>query len=460
MGETPYSVIGVVMASRRHLRARAASIFVATVGPFAFWLGCSRSTPPPDAQPVRRPQVGAGVNLAAGDGGPPMDKTAVPPDAARPSRRVVGLAGNGARTFAVLTDSSISSWGTNEAGALGTGATEPVDHGTVNLPHAGNIERVTVGDLHACLKLDEHVYCWGLNDVGQLGAPRAQGGTASPMLVPELGQVRDVAAGSMFTCAIQAPRGTVACWGYGDNAQLGYWPGGLCNVNDRCERSPRPVPGIADVRQIALGVSHVCAVSQQGAVYCWGSNDFGQLGRRAGGKPDPVPRMVAGLPRVIAVSVGTGHSCAIAEDRSLWCWGDNRCGQLGHVSSERCSRGPCSSAPGSLPDGIAGVTQVVSKEDTTCALDAGGHVWCWGANFLGAALGVGGGACIASPKKVERLPRIQEIVGGMRQHCALDMDGVVWCWGVDGDGTLGFEPAPCGTGAIQDCAQGPAKVPL
>src|SRR5690554_675797 len=87
-----------------------------------------------------------------------------------------------------------------------------------------------------------------------------------------------------------------------------------------------PFDGVVDV---AAGLAHSCAVTGAGAVYCWGSNEYGQLGD--GSSMDRVtPVQVTGLDSGMqAVSVGRDHSCALSQGGAVWCWGRNSFGQLG-----------------------------------------------------------------------------------------------------------------------------------
>ena len=128
---------------------------------------------------------------------------------------------------------------------------------------------------------------------------------------------------------------------------------------------------------IAGGGNHTCALSGDGGVKCWGSNQSGQLGN--GTWTDSAsPVAVASLASdIIAVAAGGRHSCALGADGSVRCWGDNDAGQLGN------------GAPGSNPvpvnvSGMGhGMVAIAAGDQFSCALDAQGGVRCWGANDQG-----------------------------------------------------------------------------
>ncbi|MCS6857962.1 MAG: hypothetical protein NZM37_09635, partial [Sandaracinaceae bacterium] len=93
---------------------------------------------------------------------------------------------------------------------------------------------------------------------------------------------------------------------------------------------PIPVPGLSEVRAIAVGANHSCAIRRSGELLCWGRNDESQIGV---GSVDPTvvrsPTPVRGLPPVQSISLGRFHSCALTRNAQIWCWGGNNQGQLG-----------------------------------------------------------------------------------------------------------------------------------
>ncbi len=123
--------------------------------------------------------------------------------------------------------------------------------------------------------------------------------------------------------------GTVRCWGRDSRARAGAGvePDGALGrgvvVSDLDGATPAPVVGLGDVTQISVGKNlGTCALTSDGAVYCWGRNEFGQLGRPPSEAHLAVPTRVEGLPAVSFVALGASTGCAIAaSDGALHCWG-------------------------------------------------------------------------------------------------------------------------------------------
>ncbi len=175
---------------------------------------------------------------------------------------------------------------------------------------------------------------------------------------------------------------------------------------------------------ISAGEYHACAVRQSGEALCWGLNSSGQLG-----VGDDVERLVptsvlsAGIFR--SVATGSLSTCGVAIDGSVECWGDNVAGQLGDGSTELRLAPVASSTPAEV------VTLSASpvRSGYVLAIDALGQVWGWGNNYYGqlGATGLGEPA-IPTPFLVRSGPYI-DAAAGPTYACALSLDGEVDCWG-------------------------------
>lgn len=243
------------------------------------------------------------------------------------------------------------------------------------------------------------------------------------------------------TCAVLGD-GRVRCWGHNDRGQLGL---GVPDVPERAETATE-VPGLENVRDIALGKSHTCALDETGDVWCWGANDVGQLGNGRMGADEGAPARVAGLGRVRAIGAGWGHSCAVTEPAgAVSCWGDNTFRQAG-------TELPFTPTPQVVQD-LADVVEVAGAEVHTCARRADGAVYCWGSGASG-KLGDGmtGGAYTTHlPRRVmldatTTLDGALEIATGNFHSCARVADGLV-CWGGNGERMLA-------DGTTEDAAYG------
>lgn len=183
---------------------------------------------------------------------------------------------------------------------------------------------------------------------------------------------------------------------------------------------------------IAVGFRHACAVLSDGSVRCWGDNANSQLGNSSVGGASFRPVAVVGLSGAIQIGSGGDHTCAVLNDNTVRCWGQNGLGQLGTGSS---------SAPTPAPTkvvGVSGATSVATSTTHSCAVVSGGKVTCWGdANKLG------NGYSLSQPSSAVTLPGLSgvgSISVGDASSCAATSLGV-WCWGGNQMGQLGMDPS-------------------
>ncbi|MFN3202042.1 MAG: fibrinogen-like YCDxxxxGGGW domain-containing protein [Bradymonadia bacterium] len=203
---------------------------------------------------------------------------------------------------------------------------------------------------------------------------------------------------------------------------------------------------------------HSCVVSTTGALYCWGANASGQLGQGdANLRGNDANEMGANLS---AVSLGTGrtatrvaigddHTCALLDDASVKCWGDNASGQLGQGSTSTLGDGANEMGDNltavDLGTGLAAMA-VAAGNTHSCALITDGRVKCWGANDFG-QLGLGDTTVRGDDANEmgDNLPFVDLGTGrtatalsaGAHHTCALLDDASVKCWGANDFGQLG-----------------------
>lgn len=221
-------------------------------------------------------------------------------------------------------DGSAWCWGNNANGAAAApGGGELASPRRVD--DAANWIALAAGGFHSCgLRGDGTVWCWGLNASGELGV----GDNAERVMPVQTGCIDSgciddwtaIGAGSFHTCAIRASD-EMWCWGGGLNGQLGVGP-----LNQDNALSPVVVKE-GGWRAVAGGQSHTCAIREDRGLYCFGRNDHGQLGVGDVSRRDVPARVGDGA--YIRMGLGRNHSCAIRDDRTLWCWGRNHVGQLG-----------------------------------------------------------------------------------------------------------------------------------
>jgi len=288
-------------------------------------------------------------------------------------RRAVGISAGSYHTCSVFDDGSVRCWGSNDFGQLGDGTTiERTSAVPVPLGRGMSALSISSGESHTCAVLNDHsVKCWGQNSNGQLG----DGTTvdrSSPVLSDMGGEgAISVSAGSYHTCAIMSSR-SVMCWGDNWNGQIGDGS----NV-DRTTPVEIPIPGNSSAVSIDSGAMHTCMGVNDGSMFCWGYNAYGQLGiggTASSKSPATVPLSTDQL--LTSVQVGLFHSCALFDSGEISCWGDNSNGQLGD--------GTQIGSPIPATVNLGGNASSVSVgQRHSCAILVDASLHCWGANDAG-----------------------------------------------------------------------------
>jgi len=236
--------------------------------------------------------------------------------------------------------------------------------------------------------------------------------------------------------------GTLAC-----DSQCHYGDGdcrspddGFCDI--AAGENQLDNPGDCGFSVVSVGGGVTCGVRNDQSLWCWGENKFGQLGI---GTVDPspvtVPMRVLGPSKVLAVAASHGsmylgdHSCAIAEDRTVWCWGSNYAGQLGQGVIF-----PQSATPLQVV-GLANAERIAVGGPQTCAVDLSSDLYCWGGNSFG-ELGIGSFDATTVPTLVDTLSGVTSISANMDYYgnhtCAVS-HGDIYCWGSNRDFVLGLD---------------------
>jgi alpha-tubulin suppressor-like RCC1 family protein len=237
---------------------------------------------------------------------------------------VRSVAAGGSHTC-TLTSTGVWCSGANESGQLGNGTTSatPVP-GVVQVSGlAGTQNAIVAGSAHSCaLSQADDLRCWGDNGQGRLGNGTTDNASTPVAVTWPSGEVTPtaVAAGSSHTCAITST-GEATCWGFNLSGQLGDGTIVESSSPVYVVDAADPTGHLTAVTGIAAGNTHSCAVLSTGAVRCWGSNAFGQLGNNS--KIDSlVPVAVTALPSATKVVAGSGYSCAVTTGGAVYCWGN------------------------------------------------------------------------------------------------------------------------------------------
>jgi alpha-tubulin suppressor-like RCC1 family protein len=329
-------------------------------------------------------------------------------------------------TCAVRSDGALYCWGDNTFGQLGRSESGPVLVPT-RFPGVSHVRGVAVGYLHICvLRDDGQVDCWGYNGYRALGCETAtlEAQHCTPLAAGS-GAV-EIGSANTHTC-VRLANGGVKCWGRGDFGQLGD------NKGSPSSATPVSAVGINSAKGLSVGMWHVAVLLDDARVKIWGNNDYGQLGNGSL-ELARIPIPVEGLPGPAAQLGGTGctHTCVLVQDWSLWCFGDNRSGQIGPTAPNP------SLTPVQVIAAGGNVRAVTTGADFTCVRTVESGVRCWGHNSLG-NLGNGTFEDSAEPVAVQ-LPAgtsIRSVVAEYGHACALDEGGRIWCWGDNHTGQLG-----------------------
>ena len=299
---------------------------------------------------------------------------------------IVDIAAGDDHSVALRNDGTIWTFGNNLFGTLGT--TVNVGTNTPNpkplqVPNVSGVISVVAGPHHnLVLRSDGTVWAFGLNQYGELGTATNNGSLAAnptPTQVPGLSHITAVAAGDGYSLALRND-GTV--WAFGRNSfgQLGSTTN---NGNLNANPTPTQVSGLGSAIAIAAGQSHSLALRDDGTVWAFGSNTFGELGNSTntgGGTPNPTPAQVGALTQVKAIAAGGGFSLALRGDGTVWSFGVNSVGQLG--SDVNLTTGIANPTPAPIP-GLTSVTAIAASSVHGMALRSDATVYTFGLNQYG-----------------------------------------------------------------------------
>jgi alpha-tubulin suppressor-like RCC1 family protein len=311
---------------------------------------------------------------------------------------------SGGHSCAVALDGAAYCWGYGAWGMLGDGQNGQGGPDYVNptpskVGAVPSVKEVALGVTHTCLLAnDGTVWCAGSNDLGQLGVAaftnECTGGTTCvTRFAPVDGghRFRTITAGTLHNCGL-TDTGEAWCWGMDVSGQTPSMP------------VPERVPGGLLFKSIVSGGYANCGITVGGVAYCWGYNYEGEAGI---GSPTYIalanPTAVATPVPLVSLAHGVFHACGLSADGTAYCWGYNEYGQLGGTTTEKCgdpSSGyvPCSSKPVKV-NTLLRFTQLGAGYRHTCGLVATGEAYCWGRNDQG-QLGTGDTTSKKTPTRV------------------------------------------------------------
>lgn len=260
--------------------------------------------------------------------------------------------------------------------------------------------------------------------------------TATAVAAPLYGVIFGrIATGQRSSCALASSnrldQGAIAyCWGDNTHGELG-----IGNLQQVSSYDPAAVVGGSAYTTIVSAVvnDRACAISASGPVVCWGSPVL-----QSGGA-DSIPTVVPGTQGKtwLALSAGASFFCALDDAHEVWCWGEDRNGQLGD------SMGIPSDTARLVVGGHA-FKSITSDINSSCALDTDGRSWCWGLNELG----VFDADSSLVPVAVNTSVRFAQLSIADGTACGIDATGAAYCWGFNSSGQVGngtTDPQPIPT---------------
>ena len=248
-----------------------------------------------------------------------------------------------------------------------------------------------------------------------------------------------IAAGDKHTCAISL-NNSIWCWGDNTYSQLGSstFSGDFSLVPIQASA----LPGSRIAKRIVAGTNHTCVLATDGTVWCWGQNGNGNLGDGT--------FLIRGIPvqallgrTAVMVSAGGSTTCASLSDDSLKCWGKGNSGQIGNNATLLSNATPVytSLVPASLSvPGSFTVGHLEIGSAHSCAISVLGAALCWG-DVADGRLGITQEPNVLIPTARASLgSTASEVAAGGAHTCALLTNGSVTCFGYNDTGQLGQTP--------------------
>ncbi len=341
---------------------------------------------------------------------------------------------------AIDLSGSLWCWGSNSNGQLGNGntgvnvdASSPVKIYNPDDPYL-KWKYIRTNGYNTCA-IDENdtLWCWGKGYDGDLGD-----GTLNDSDVPvkvENGDIKTwsrVAIGPEHTCGVDSSN-TLWCWGRNEYGQLG-----LGTTYESYYVVPKLIVNGNNTMWISISTGGYSSfgIDNRNRLYAWGRNNNSQLANyaRLGYNDYDFPITVESDSPIVSVSGGYDHACAIDSDKHLWCVGGNGYGQLGDGSNES-EKYPVMINNSSGTDW----SKIAGGYYFTCGIDTAGNLWCWGRNSNG-QLGTGEtGTYNNYPLLVTNSDgtRWAYVDLGYFHTCGIDVQGNLWCWGENAYGKLG-----------------------
>jgi alpha-tubulin suppressor-like RCC1 family protein len=347
--------------------------------------------------------------------------------------------GNG-YTVVLKADGTVWSWGEGQSGEMGNAILYDTPVLAPVQASIADVKYIAVGNnCTYAIKKDGTLWAWGFNGNGELGVGDTTIRTV-PVQIPGLNDVVRVAGTNGGFAACVKVDGTVYAWGWNSKGQLG---------NGTTTHSTSPVQSTADgfenIKELDVGADHVVARKGDGAVWTWGSNAGKQCGRGTSAyytRPGPIS--TTGMENIVKVKAGSAHNVALKNDGTVWTWGSNKYGQLGKgyvldgYDGEYLNNRSYNPAP---VDGLSDIGDVDAGGYQTLVKKSDGTIWFVGYNYRG-QFG-DGNALLYIPYAADQWRRsliegpFLQVETFVDNTGFLKSDGTVWTCGANSRGQVG-----------------------
>jgi len=335
-------------------------------------------------------------------------------------------------------------WGTNNNGGLGDNTATSKSSPVQTIAWGANWKQVSGGRHHtAATKTDGTLWCWGFNSKGQLGDNTIIDRSSPVQTVAFQSVWKQASSGGYCVAAIKID-GTLWCWGTNDYGNLG---------DNTTTRRSSPVQTIAlgsNWKQVSTSGDYTAAIKNDGTLWLWGSNNQGQLANNTTTQSNSPVQTVTFGTNWKQVSAGSQHMAAIKNDGTLWTWGYNLYGQLGDNSIVK------KSSPVQTVAGGTNWKQVSGGFNHCAAIKTDGTLWTWGLNNTG-QIGDNTGTYRSSPVQTIAYGTNwkQVACGGSQVNTfAIKTDGTLWTWGYNPSGQLGDNTTTSRSSPVQTILYG------
>ena len=316
-------------------------------------------------------------------------------------------------------------WGSGYSESLGNGSISNIRSIPQLINNSNKWSAVSAGYNHSCGINSGALYCWGDDVFGQVG-----NGSASTVDIDSPQQVgvsyewSQISMGYYYSCGIKS--GELYCWGGDNYGQVGNGSGSTSNIE-----SPQKIGVFINWSHISTGRYHTCGINS-GELYCWGRDDFGQVGNGSGSTSNiESPQKIGSSNTWSEVSIGLFHTCGI-NDGELYCWGRDAYGEVGNGSG--------STSNIEIPQKIGSSnnwSHISVGSYHSCGINDG-ELYCWGSDSNG-QLGNGSLSTtdIESPQKIGSSNNWKYISAGTSHTCGLQ-ESKLFCFGSNSYGQSGF----------------------